>query len=734
MDGAESPPDTPTVPANTGTNSPQRSEDTESEYSGYGRPTIFTDNDDESSHTAASDLSDEVGRLGEGGADSASEDLMGSQDIIKKCKELRETNIPPNPYFADLESLGRIGRSAQRINKCWRALAKVTLQALEGAENHCSREPCRQNAIAFAKLLRSGPVETTDQVLKTVNKHVSTWDDAARDYHAAQRDGTEESDGGAQHYAEFLSLTIEKGDLERTVSRLTADLERKDRELAMALAMVQRQGQGQGQGKVTTLPQDDEVLSQAGSIHKWGPDELDSLFPSLDSKDSMGESAHDSTTRDKNTPDTSDDSSSPGTGSPAGSSPSLGGLSEKTPAWDLLARSGLSDGSNEEAVNWRERAQEELHRAKQQRRLLERREEELEESKRELEESKRELEESKMELQECKREMQEQEDRLRERPSVAAKRRSSQFLGYSVNFKNLSDELEGANSIPDSPASSAFDKGSEQDLDEQRRMLRSPTSYQHRGPPTRSMAERRRSRRRHSLPVDEEQQSPWPHSPLIRDRYRAASPVMEEQREMPRSTAAVMDEQPVTARFSVTEEQHGMAPSPSPLTDEQPKLRQAPRSLDYIVTEQLRAWVEVGMFLYALVLHPLAALMRFLSSAPFLAGIDWDSWQPTPEPPRHLPTEALGHVLRQVVIFLSVHTYISCHRQRKIWLDANALTRTYLVKQFREGPGWWWLPGVDPDLMNWSKTFSPLLMTLVQTADVWAPLALARLRKMKLIE
>lgn len=911
--GDESEPVTPTARINTPQSSPQsspqtspqKSEDSKSEYSGYGMSSTFTENDDASSHTL-SDHSSERGTLADGEADSSRDDLMSSQDIFKICEELRATVIPSNPAFMDWERLMRVSRSAQRINKWQQAQALVHLEALESTKTHCSKPPCMRNVTAFAEFLQAAPFEMTDCLLKTLDEHMSTWEDAAKDPHAGQRHVREEPDGDFGDWEVIVKLTNDVGDRDRTIRGLRLELSRSKRKLEMVqMGLGQSQGQEEVQGREVSLPQDDEVLSQDRSTHRWGSDKPGSLFP--EPKVSIGESGHGSPTRDMNPPDASDGSSSAGTSSPAGSSPGLAGPSG-VPAWDVQALSCPSDSSNEAVVRWREKAQEEQHRAEQQQRLLEDREKELEDKEREL--------------QECRRELQEMEDRLRERPSsVAARRRSSMFSGNS-NFGTLFSELRGLDGVPDSPASRDFDSEPEHDRDEQHRPLEPPfpspltterrqsvrrhsrldelrgletipdnptgpsidsepehardgqrrplespspsplTTEQHQGTASPLMKERRRSVRRHSRLVGEEQLSLRPNSPFFKDLHRAPSPVMEEERgtmgftdpvwdEQPgrlRSTAVVLDEkpgparslatmmkeklgiarppssattkQPVTPHFTSTKadekpkkasspsttrkekseiarslsptktklpgtfsspststmavEQQGIVrppptvvsekpettPSPSPITNKQPavavspsllmtgeqpetrsfgslfikELRQEPRSLESIIREQLWAWVEIWLFLYALVLNPLPGLTRILSSVSFLAHIDWDSWQPTPVPPRPLPTEALGRVLRQAVIFLSMQTYISCHQQRRIWLDANTLTRTYLVKQFREGTTWWWLPGVDPDLMTWGKTFSPSFIMLVQTADVWAPFAVARLRKMKLVE
>lgn len=54
-----------------------------------------------------------------------------------------------------------------------------------------------------------------------------------------------------------------------------------------------------------------------------------------------------------------------------------------------------------------------------------------------------------------------------------------------------------------------------------------------------------------------------------------------------------------------------------------------------------------------------------------------------------VPWHGLLQILTHVVLFASVQSWISCHRQRDIWLQANGMTRTHFIKQMRGDTSWW---------------------------------------------
>jgi hypothetical protein len=83
----------------------------------------------------------------------------------------------------------------------------------------------------------------------------------------------------------------------------------------------------------------------------------------------------------------------------------------------------------------------------------------------------------------------------------------------------------------------------------------------------------------------------------------------------------------------------------------------------------------------------------------------FDHWIDYPLPevtPPPVPSESLTVLGTQAAVLFLVsvaQVYVALQRERRIWMQANGLTRVYMLGHMREDPSWGVLPGVDPNLM-----------------------------------
>lgn len=152
-----------------------------------------------------------------------------------------------------------------------------------------------------------------------------------------------------------------------------------------------------------------------------------------------------------------------------------------------------------------------------------------------------------------------------------------------------------------------------------------------------------------------------------------------------------------------------------------------------LLLKQFLAWRDVAFFLAFIILHIWQApgrtiynkrhSLRMLSP---LKSIDWDRWEPAARAEKPFRTKGLLRALRQVVMLMSVVTYLSCRWERELWMAANGQTRRYLIQQLRERDAPWWpVPGVDPGMV-WRKGCELWAMLAAQTTGIWASWALER--------
>ncbi|PHH60202.1 hypothetical protein CDD81_1944 [Ophiocordyceps australis] len=86
------------------------------------------------------------------------------------------------------------------------------------------------------------------------------------------------------------------------------------------------------------------------------------------------------------------------------------------------------------------------------------------------------------------------------------------------------------------------------------------------------------------------------------------------------------------------------------------------------------------------------------------------------------PMEAATRIVRQMLVFLTMHTYLACHEEKKMWLKANGQTREYLIWQVQGHMAFWVIPGVNPSL-SWGKGRKAWVTFFMLISDWLFPLA-----------
>ncbi|RDA84915.1 hypothetical protein CP532_0464 [Ophiocordyceps camponoti-leonardi (nom. inval.)] len=148
------------------------------------------------------------------------------------------------------------------------------------------------------------------------------------------------------------------------------------------------------------------------------------------------------------------------------------------------------------------------------------------------------------------------------------------------------------------------------------------------------------------------------------------------------------------------------------------------RIASVLVREEYTAWTDVFLligFLFQWLRWLLTCFVSHgLSWLPLLRRITGKDWQPTAKPERSFQVDGIVRALRQVMLVLSLHTYLSCRAERHVWLLANRQTRFYLRREMTYGRPWWIVPGVDPTILLFeaNELMAPIIAL---TMDVWLP-------------
>lgn len=98
------------------------------------------------------------------------------------------------------------------------------------------------------------------------------------------------------------------------------------------------------------------------------------------------------------------------------------------------------------------------------------------------------------------------------------------------------------------------------------------------------------------------------------------------------------------------------------------------------------------------------------------------------QPPRRpriplMPSSSLRSLLASVFLFAVFQVYISASRERQIWLQANGLTRKYMLKTYASRRSWMLIPDVDGDLTWGFKDPFILAWSLIPWVWSWIELA-----------
>ncbi|RDA94721.1 hypothetical protein CP533_6756 [Ophiocordyceps camponoti-saundersi (nom. inval.)] len=144
-----------------------------------------------------------------------------------------------------------------------------------------------------------------------------------------------------------------------------------------------------------------------------------------------------------------------------------------------------------------------------------------------------------------------------------------------------------------------------------------------------------------------------------------------------------------------------------------------------LAREEYTAWTDVFLFISFLWQWLSWLLTGFIFQGllrlPILRRIPGKDWQPMAKPEKSYRTDGLVRALRQVMLLLSLHAYLSCRAERSLWLSANTRQiKFYLRRELAHGRPWWIVPGVDPTILLYeaNELMAPVL---AQTMDVWFP-------------
>ncbi|RCI17321.1 hypothetical protein L249_2876 [Ophiocordyceps polyrhachis-furcata BCC 54312] len=160
-----------------------------------------------------------------------------------------------------------------------------------------------------------------------------------------------------------------------------------------------------------------------------------------------------------------------------------------------------------------------------------------------------------------------------------------------------------------------------------------------------------------------------------------------------------------------------------PRTAERPAASPA-KIASVLAREEYTAWTDVFLLIGFLFQWLRWLLTCFISRGllwmPVLRRTTGKDWQPMAKPERSFQVDGLVRALRQVMLFLSLHAYLSCRAERHLWLLANRQTKFYLRREQAYGRPWWIVPGVDPTilLVEVNELMAPVI---AQTMDVWLP-------------
>ncbi|KFH46208.1 hypothetical protein ACRE_029620 [Hapsidospora chrysogenum ATCC 11550] len=123
------------------------------------------------------------------------------------------------------------------------------------------------------------------------------------------------------------------------------------------------------------------------------------------------------------------------------------------------------------------------------------------------------------------------------------------------------------------------------------------------------------------------------------------------------------------------------------------------------VRVQFTAWADLFWFLATWSHWAVCAALHVLFDPIQSVCARFDHWIDFPLPkvkPWALRSESLRVLGTQaaVLVLVSVaQVYVALQRERRIWMQANGVTRVYMLGHMREDPSWGVLPGVDPNLM-----------------------------------
>ncbi|KAF4589603.1 hypothetical protein GQ602_003492 [Ophiocordyceps camponoti-floridani] len=146
----------------------------------------------------------------------------------------------------------------------------------------------------------------------------------------------------------------------------------------------------------------------------------------------------------------------------------------------------------------------------------------------------------------------------------------------------------------------------------------------------------------------------------------------------------------------------------------------------FLVREEYTAWRDVFClvcFVCQWIFWLLTCFLIRIRGLVSLPGVRRENWRPVARPEASFRTDGLVRALRQVMLILSLHSYLACRTERELWLVANSQTGRYLRREMRYGRPPWIVPGVDPGLL-WERMTELFGPVMAQTVDVWLPLVL----------